>query len=106
MAGSTMLVVSFILNGPSLNDFLKFQNIYALPSGLVSSLSSGTVAAAYLDVLPTPEGFNHLALFSPPTSSNPIWLTSGKWEVTRGVIGVDITNGIVFVHRSRLSNPK
>ncbi|KAJ6581126.1 dipeptidyl aminopeptidase [Mycena capillaripes] len=74
----------------------NFQNIYALPSSLVSSLSAGTVAAAYLDVLPTPEGFNHLALFSPPSSSTPIWLTSGEWEVTNGVMGVDITNGIVY----------
>ncbi|KAJ6561203.1 dipeptidyl aminopeptidase [Mycena vulgaris] len=74
----------------------NFQNIYALPSTLVSSLSSGTVAAAYLDVVPTPEGFNHLALFSPPTSSNPIWLTSGEWEVTKGVMGIDTANGIVY----------
>ncbi|KAF7370927.1 hypothetical protein MSAN_00726600 [Mycena sanguinolenta] len=75
----------------------NFQNIYALPSTLVSSLSAGTVAAAYLDVLPTPEGFNHLALFSPASSSTPIWLTSGEWEVTNnGVTGVDIENGIIY----------
>ncbi|KAJ7132184.1 dipeptidyl aminopeptidase [Mycena epipterygia] len=74
----------------------NFQNIYALPSSLVSSLSAGTVAAAYLDVVPTPEGFNHIALFSPPSSSTPVWLTSGEWEVTNGVLGVDTTNGIVY----------
>ncbi|KAJ7272564.1 dipeptidyl aminopeptidase [Mycena haematopus] len=74
----------------------NFQNIYPLPSNLVSSLSAGTVAAAYLDVLPTPEGFSHLALFSPASSSTPIWLTSGEWEVTKGVTGVDIANGIVY----------
>ncbi|KAJ7643291.1 dipeptidyl aminopeptidase [Mycena polygramma] len=74
----------------------NFQNIYALPSTLVSSLSAGTVAAAYLDVVPTPEGFNHLALFSPASSSTPIWLTSGEWEVTKGVLGVDVSNGVVY----------
>ncbi|KAJ7460697.1 dipeptidyl aminopeptidase [Mycena latifolia] len=74
----------------------NFQNIYALPNSLVSSLSAGTVAGAYLDVVPTPEGFNHLALFSPANSSTPIWLTSGEWEVTKGVMGVDIANGIVY----------
>ncbi|KAJ6485813.1 dipeptidyl aminopeptidase [Mycena sanguinolenta] len=74
----------------------NFQNIYALPTTLVSSLSAGTVAAAYLDILPTPEGFNHLALFSPASSSTPIWLTSGEWEVTNGVKGVDIQNGTIY----------
>ncbi|KAJ7708699.1 dipeptidyl aminopeptidase [Mycena rosella] len=74
----------------------NFQNIYALPSDLVSSLSAGTVAGAYIDVVPTPEGFNHLALFSPPSSSTPIWLTSGAWEVTKGVLGIDAANGIVY----------
>ncbi|KAJ7623581.1 dipeptidyl aminopeptidase [Roridomyces roridus] len=73
-----------------------FQNIYPLPTTLVSSLSAGTVAAAYLDVVPTPEGYNHLALFSPPTASTPIWLTSGEWEVTNGVLGVDAVNGVVY----------
>lgn len=75
----------------------NFQNIYALPGSLVSTLSAGTVGTAYLDVLPTPEGFSHLALFSPASSSTPIWLTSGEWEVTKGVMGVDIANGVVCV---------
>ncbi|KAJ7849979.1 dipeptidyl aminopeptidase [Mycena olivaceomarginata] len=74
----------------------NFQNIYALPGSLVSTLSAGTVGTAYLDVLPTPEGFSHLALFSPASSSTPIWLTSGEWEVTKGVMGVDIANGVVY----------
>ncbi|KAJ7089745.1 dipeptidyl aminopeptidase [Mycena belliarum] len=74
----------------------NFQNIHALPSSLVKSLSAATVADAYLDVVPTPEGFNHLALFSPANSSTPIWLTSGEWEVTKGVKGVDVANGIVY----------
>ncbi|KAJ7156898.1 dipeptidyl aminopeptidase [Mycena crocata] len=74
----------------------NFQNIRALPTSLVSSLSAGTVAAAYLDVVPTPDGYNHLALFSPSSSSTPIWLTSGKWEVTKGVTGIDIAGGLVY----------
>ncbi|KAJ7777301.1 dipeptidyl aminopeptidase [Mycena metata] len=74
----------------------NFQNIHALPSPLVSTLSAGTVAAAYLDVVPTPEGFNHIALFSPASSSTPVWLTSGEWEVTKGIMGVDAVNGVVY----------
>ncbi|KAJ7281993.1 dipeptidyl aminopeptidase [Mycena rebaudengoi] len=75
----------------------QFQTIYPLPTSLVSSLSTGTVAAAYIDVVPTPEGFNHLALFSPASNPNPIWLTSGQWEVTaNGALAVDVVNGIVY----------
>jgi dipeptidyl aminopeptidase len=51
--------------------------------------------AGYLDILPTPEGYNHIALFSPPESSKPIWLTSGKWEVTGSVLAVDEASGLV-----------
>ncbi|KAK1233376.1 Dipeptidyl peptidase 4 [Marasmius sp. AFHP31] len=46
------------------------------------------VELGYLDIVPTPEGFNHIALFSPANSSNPIWLTKGEWEVTGGIKGV------------------
>jgi dipeptidyl aminopeptidase len=46
--------------------------------------------AAYLDILPNDEGYNHIALFSPADSSIPKWLTSGPWEVTSGVLGVDV----------------
>ncbi|KAJ7158261.1 dipeptidyl aminopeptidase [Mycena crocata] len=73
-----------------------FQNIRALPTTLVSSLSAGTVAAAYLDVVPNSDGYNHLALFSPSSSSTPIWLTSGKWELTKGVTGIDGVRGLVY----------
>ncbi|CCO31163.1 hypothetical protein BN14_05198 [Rhizoctonia solani AG-1 IB] len=49
----------------------------------------------YLDILPTPEGYNHIALFSPPDSSSPIWLTGGEWEVTGSVLAVDETRGLM-----------
>ncbi|KAL0569963.1 Dipeptidyl peptidase 4 [Marasmius crinis-equi] len=51
------------------------QNIYPVDLG-------------YLDIVPTPEGFNHIALFAPANSSTPIWLTKGEWEVTGGIKGV------------------
>lgn len=68
----------------------------------MSSLSAGTVAAAYLDVVPNSDGYNHLALFSPSSSSTPIWLTSGKWELTKGVTGIDGVRGLVFVRISSI----
>jgi dipeptidyl aminopeptidase len=43
----------------------------------------------YLDIVPK-EGYNHLAFFSPVDSSEPVWLTSGDWEVTE-ISGMDET---------------
>ncbi|KAH0825917.1 peptidase S9B [Lanmaoa asiatica] len=52
------------------------QNIYPVPAGLRSGDSP-----AYLDIVPTQDGYNHIALFDPATSSTPRFLTSGTWEV-------------------------
>jgi dipeptidyl aminopeptidase len=43
----------------------------------------------YLDIVPK-EGYNHLAFFSPVDASEPVWLTSGDWEVTE-ISGMDET---------------
>jgi len=67
------------------------QYIYRLPESMVGS------NAAYLDILPNDEGYNHIALFSPADSSVPKWLTRGSWEVTSGVLGVDVDKAIVYV---------
>ncbi|KAL4265734.1 peptidase S9B family protein [Pleurotus pulmonarius] len=53
-------------------------------------------AEAYLDIVPTPEGYNHIALFSPASSSTPHFLTSGPWEVVGGIKGVDLEKGLVY----------
>ncbi|CAE6405098.1 unnamed protein product [Rhizoctonia solani] len=58
----------------------------------------------YLDILPTPEGYNHIALFSPPDSSTPIWLTSGEWEVTGSVLAVDETHGLIYFQAAKHSS--
>lgn len=71
--------------------FAQSQYIYRLPESMVGSNS------AYLDILPNEEGYNHIALFSPADSSIPKWLTRGPWEVTSGVLGVDVDKAIVCV---------
>ena len=73
------------------------QYIYRLPESMVGS------NAAYLDILPNDEGYNHIALFSPADSSIPKWLTSGPWEVTSGVLGVDVDKAVVYVWTPRRS---
>lgn len=60
------------------------QNIYPLPDG------------GYLDVVPSKEGYNHIALFKPANSSTPLFVTKGKWEVVDGIKAVDAKNGIVY----------
>lgn len=59
------------------------QAIIPLTEALTSGIDTG-----YLDLVPTAEGFNHVALFSPATSSTPRFLTKGDWEVTE-ILGVD-----------------
>ncbi|KAF9037893.1 dipeptidyl aminopeptidase [Hymenopellis radicata] len=66
------------------------QSIYPLPKEW--AISGGT---AYLDIVPTKEGYNHIALFSPANSSEPLFLTHGSWEVS-GVKAVDVKNGLVY----------
>ncbi len=44
----------------------------------------------YLDIVPNGQGYRHIALFSPLTSSQPIFLTEGEWEVSEEIKAVDL----------------
>ncbi|KAH9893599.1 dipeptidyl aminopeptidase [Cubamyces lactineus] len=59
---------------------------------------------AYLDIVPTPEGYNHIALFSPANSSTPRFLTSGQWEVTSGILAVDSDRSLVYFQAANPSS--
>jgi dipeptidyl aminopeptidase len=50
----------------------------------------------YLDILPDPEGYMHLALFSPANAKEPVFLTSGKWEIDGIIKGVDLKRRLVY----------
>jgi dipeptidyl aminopeptidase B len=52
-------------------------------------------AQGYLDVLPTPEGFNHIAYFASNVSA-PVWITEGAWEITNGIEAIDLRRGLVY----------
>ncbi|KAN0074048.1 Dipeptidyl peptidase IV (DPP IV) N-terminal region domain containing protein [Elaphomyces granulatus] len=41
-------------------------------------------------------GYDHLAYFTPLDSSDPIYLTSGEWEVVGGASAVDLKKGLVY----------
>ncbi|EKM50720.1 uncharacterized protein PHACADRAFT_130177 [Phanerochaete carnosa HHB-10118-sp] len=64
--------------------------IHPLPP---SMSAEGT--AGYLDIVPSKEGYNHVALFHPPTSNTPLFLTSGEWEVTE-ILAVDSRKSLVY----------
>ncbi|RPD57299.1 dipeptidyl aminopeptidase [Lentinus tigrinus ALCF2SS1-7] len=65
---------------------------------------SPTGEPAYLDIVPTPEGYNHIALFSPADSSTPQFLTSGEWEVTSEILAVDVNRSLVYFQAANPSS--
>ncbi|KAG9313219.1 dipeptidyl aminopeptidase [Chiua virens] len=73
------------------------QNIHPVPANLWSSDSP-----AYLDIVPK-DGYNHIALFDPATSSTPRFLTSGTWEVTNSIQAVDTQRGLIYFQAARSS---
>ena len=72
---------------------LQEQSIFPMPTS--GALSSFRNQNTYLDIVPSPGGYNHIALFSPADSSQPQFLTSGEWEVTGRIHGVDSNRGLV-----------
>lgn len=51
----------------------------------------------YLDVIPDEKGYMHVALFSPADSQEPIFLTSGEWEIDGVIRGVDPIRRLAYV---------
>jgi dipeptidyl aminopeptidase len=68
------------------------HTVYSLPTSF--SLSG---LPSYLDIVPDKDGYNHIALFSPASTSTPRFLTTGPWEVTGGIQAVDHERGLVCV---------
>lgn len=67
------------------------QRVYPLPE----SLSAGGLPS-YLDIVPDKDGYNHIALFNPASTSTPRFLTTGPWEVSDGIQAVDLEKGAVY----------
>ena len=98
MAGSTRYV--HLQGSKSLRSHPpQAQAIYPLSPSL-----SPDGVPAYLDIVPTPEGYNHIALFSPANSSTPRFLTSGQWEVTSGILAVDSDRSLVYFQATNPSS--
>ncbi|KAF9558339.1 dipeptidyl aminopeptidase [Agrocybe pediades] len=78
------------------------QTIYPVPSGITAFEGTN----AYLDIVPTPEGYNHIALFSPASTDTPRFLTNGEWEVVGGIAGVDAKKGLVYFKAAKPSTER
>ncbi|KAI0315043.1 dipeptidyl aminopeptidase [Amylostereum chailletii] len=74
------------------------HTIYPLPASLSPDIP------AYLDIVPSKDGYNHIALFIPADSSTPRFLTSGKWEVTSGVQAIDPERRLVYFQAANPSS--
>ncbi|KAF8335110.1 dipeptidyl aminopeptidase [Amanita rubescens] len=64
------------------------QFIYPLPPNLGYN--------GYLDVIPDPQGYDHIALFSPASSDTPRFLTSEKWEVTSNIKAINVEKKLIY----------
>lgn len=61
---------------------------------------NGRPEAGYIDTV-IHEGYDHLAYFSPLDSSEPVMLTSGKWEVVAAPTSVDLKKNLVYFIATR-----
>jgi dipeptidyl aminopeptidase len=84
-ASFSLLSAQIMLN----DNLMQSQSIYPLPPSLAGD------TPAYLDIVPNQDGYDHIALFSPATSSQPRWLTSGNWEVSNRILSVDANRSVV-----------
>ncbi|KAI0065509.1 hypothetical protein BV25DRAFT_1798631 [Artomyces pyxidatus] len=75
------------------------HTVYPLPLSL-----SPDGSPSYLDIVPSADGYNHIALYSPASSGTPHFLTSGEWEVTGGIQAVDAQRGIVYFQAANPSS--
>jgi dipeptidyl aminopeptidase len=51
--------------------------------------------AKYIDIADNGDGYMHLALYTVNGNDEPIWLTTGEWEVISGTVVVDGVNRLM-----------
>ncbi|KAI1965623.1 hypothetical protein LOZ52_003146 [Ophidiomyces ophidiicola] len=60
-----------------------------------ADLDNGRPHNGYIETVPH-NGFDHLAYFTPLDNPNPLFLTSGNWEVVDSPSAVDLKRGLVY----------
>ncbi|KAJ9669294.1 hypothetical protein H2201_000646 [Coniosporium apollinis] len=84
---------------------VRTQDVAALDGGwfeitehtvfVPSDPGKGRAHDGYVDTI-IHEGYNHLGYFTPLDNSEPVVLTSGKWEVVNAPSAVDLVNNLVY----------
>lgn len=66
-----------------------------------SPLQAADLPQGYLDIIPNPHGYMHLALFSPANSKDPVFLSNGTWEVDGVIQGVDLARKLIYFRAAK-----
>ena len=66
------------------------QTIQGIQTLRQNNSNVADIPQGYLDVVPNANGFNHIAIFSPPDSPDPVFLTTGDWEVDGKIHAIDV----------------
>lgn len=84
------------------------QTVLGLESAAMAAATSPSADATkdtdmpkgYLEIVPDKKGFSHVAIYSPPSSKEPVFLTSGEWEVDGEIRAIDVKRKLmcVYVH--------
>lgn len=76
------------------------QRIHGMRAHTASKAEEGfpnDLPEGYLDIIPDTQGYMHLALFSPADAKEPVFLTSGEWEIDGIIQGVDLVRRLAYV---------
>ncbi|KAL7337004.1 dipeptidyl aminopeptidase [Rhodotorula toruloides] len=94
-------------------DWVKRDGGWAEASQTIVPLLSPSSSApippyppGYLDIVPSPSGYNHIAYFSPADAEEPVFLTDGEWEVDGKIERVDLQRGCVYFIAARPSTSR
>lgn len=72
------------------------QRIHGMQSQAEANDRFDELPEGYLDVIPDKEGYMHLALFSPANAKEPLFLTTGQWEIDGVIQGVDLKRRLAY----------
>ena len=69
----------------------------ALAAGSATDIDSSDLAKGYLEIVPDKKGFSHIAIYSPASSREPVFLTSGEWEIDGEIRAIDVKRKLMYV---------
>ncbi|KAK0550946.1 Dipeptidyl peptidase 4 [Tilletia horrida] len=71
------------------------MNGWVEPFQTVQPLNPRNTSGSYVDLAPSKDGYRHIALFDSSSTSKPVFLTEGKWEVDK-IVFVDAKRNKIY----------